>query len=278
MTDALLDRAESKIAFIILFGSFARGDWVSDSYRKDGILYEYASDYDLLVLTRQLKHGRGKPRDRLQAEFSNLLNRFRKPYYSHSPTVIVEALPFVNKRLAEGQYFFSDIMKDGIVLYQTDGFDLAKPRKLGKAQLRRIAQDYYDQWFPKGKSFLRLGKSALDENDHNISAFLLHQATEHLLNCALLVLSNYKPKTHDLESLLKLCCSQSNNFLNIFNRADGWQKICFEKLRSAYIEARYEKSFTITTDQLIYLIARVEVLQDATRKVCQDWIARLDDT
>ena len=36
---------------VILFGSFARGDWVHDIYKEDHITYEYASDYDLLIIT-----------------------------------------------------------------------------------------------------------------------------------------------------------------------------------------------------------------------------------
>ena len=38
---------------IILFGSYARGTWVEDGYVKDGITYEYKSDFDILVVTQQ---------------------------------------------------------------------------------------------------------------------------------------------------------------------------------------------------------------------------------
>src|SRR5689334_13058330 len=38
---------------IILFGSYAKGTYVEDRYRgKDGIEYEYISDYDFLVVTK----------------------------------------------------------------------------------------------------------------------------------------------------------------------------------------------------------------------------------
>ena len=36
---------------IILFGSYARGDYVVDTYVEDGITYEYTSDYDILIVT-----------------------------------------------------------------------------------------------------------------------------------------------------------------------------------------------------------------------------------
>jgi predicted nucleotidyltransferase len=52
----ILAKHQDKIAFIILFGSFARGDWVYDTYMEDHITYEYASDYDFLILAKKAKH------------------------------------------------------------------------------------------------------------------------------------------------------------------------------------------------------------------------------
>jgi predicted nucleotidyltransferase len=36
---------------IILYGSFARGNWVDDEYVQDGITYAYRSDFDFIVVT-----------------------------------------------------------------------------------------------------------------------------------------------------------------------------------------------------------------------------------
>jgi predicted nucleotidyltransferase len=41
---------------IILFGSYSRGDWVEDRYRVNGTLYEYKSDFDILVVTEPSGH------------------------------------------------------------------------------------------------------------------------------------------------------------------------------------------------------------------------------
>lgn len=37
---------------VILFGSHATGRWVEHRYSREGITYEYISDYDILVITR----------------------------------------------------------------------------------------------------------------------------------------------------------------------------------------------------------------------------------
>ena len=40
-----------EVEMVILFGSYARGQYVENTYVENGILYEYKSDYDLLVVT-----------------------------------------------------------------------------------------------------------------------------------------------------------------------------------------------------------------------------------
>ena len=40
---------------LILFGSYARGEWVEETYTEGHITYEYISDFDILVLTRLKK-------------------------------------------------------------------------------------------------------------------------------------------------------------------------------------------------------------------------------
>lgn len=55
ITDIILKTGKDKIAFVILFGSFARGNWVYDYYQENGVMYEYASDYDILIITKTWK-------------------------------------------------------------------------------------------------------------------------------------------------------------------------------------------------------------------------------
>ena len=54
IADIILKAGKDKIAFIILFGSFARGSWIRYRYIESDIVYEYASDYDFLVITKSI--------------------------------------------------------------------------------------------------------------------------------------------------------------------------------------------------------------------------------
>ncbi|WP_147305026.1 nucleotidyltransferase domain-containing protein [Alkalilimnicola ehrlichii] len=49
------------VELIVLFGSYARGNWVEDSYVEGHITYEYRSDYDLLVVTDLVRTKKSKP-------------------------------------------------------------------------------------------------------------------------------------------------------------------------------------------------------------------------
>ena len=278
MRERILKHYESKITHIILFGSFARGDWVYDRYVEDGIYYEYASDYDILVLTRTAKSGTVRPTaTRLERSIEKKLSRLFPPYRPHSPNILVESIQRFNQELELGQYFFTDIKKEGICLYDSGEFPFKEPRKLTNAERKAIAEKHFAQWFKNGNSFLLNCGHALARQDYNNAAFELHQAVESFANGTLLVLTGYKPKLHDIEKLLKLCASQSNEFLSVFPKGDAEKEACFELLKSAYIDARYNADYMITALQLQYLIAEVEKLKTITGKVCQNRIAMLSE-
>src|SRR3546814_2224880 len=52
----------------------------------------------------------------------------------------------------------------------------------------------------------------------------------------------------------------------------------FEKLKEAYIKARYSKHYAITADELEWLGARVQHLADIVEIICRDRIAELEAT
>lgn len=44
---------KARVEMIILFGSYACGNWVEDTYTEGHITYEYKSDYDILVVVNE---------------------------------------------------------------------------------------------------------------------------------------------------------------------------------------------------------------------------------
>jgi hypothetical protein len=48
--------------------------------------------------------------------------------------------------LRRSQYFFSDIKKEGILLYDSGEFTLAEPKDLNLEERKQIAKDDFDQF------------------------------------------------------------------------------------------------------------------------------------
>jgi len=275
IADIIVSCGKDKIAFVILFGSFARGTWVLDvKQESDGNTYEYASDYDFLIITKTPRQAIGRELFALEKKIDKLLKAqgLLYGYKNHDPHYIVEPIKKINSALENGQYFFSDIKKEGILLYNSGEFQFSEVKEIGEKAKRRIAGEDYEQWMGSAKEFFINCKAAFKRKSYRNSVFELHQATENFYACALLVLTGYKPKTHDLTKLGYFCSVQSNDFLTIFPLATDEQKECFELLRKAYIDARYSKEYAITKEQLEYLIGRVEKLNGLVEGVCKERI------
>ena len=92
---------------------------------------------------------------------------------------------------------------------------------------------------------------------------------ERFFDATLLVFTNYRPRLHDLETLSHMVAGCDPAFLTVFPKATEEEKECFELLRRAYVEARYNPGYKITKEQLEYLAQRVQKLQDLTQKICE---------
>ncbi len=259
--EIILDECPT-VLMIILFGSHARGDWVEDRHFEEGILHEYMSDFDILVIVRSNRIVNSKDTWR-RAE-----TRARRLVRTWT-NLIVESIETVNNALARGHYFFSDIKKEGVLLYDTGEFKLARQRKLDPRERRGNARAHFEQWFTSAKEFYLGFEFYLEKHMLKRAAFLLHQATEALFDAILLVFTNYRPRSHDLEKLSHMVGGYDPALLTVFPQATAKQKENFDLLQRAYVEARYNPGYKITKEQLDYLAQRVQKLQDLTEKICE---------
>jgi predicted nucleotidyltransferase/HEPN domain-containing protein len=262
VTEIILDECPTAL-MVILFGSYARGDWVEDTYVEDGITYEYASDFDILVIVRSNRIVNSTDTWR-RAEA-----RARRFPVRTWTNLIVESVETVNNAVARGNYFFTDIKKEGVLLHDTGEFKLARRRELNPRERRGLARGNFNEWFTSAKNAYRQYEHALHDRSYKWAAFDLHQATECLYGAILLVFTNYKPKMHDLEKLSHMVAGYDPVLLTVFPQATEEQKKCFDLLRRAYVEARYNPRYRITKKQLEYLAERVKRLQRLTKKICQ---------
>jgi HEPN domain-containing protein/predicted nucleotidyltransferase len=251
---------------VILFGSYARGDWVVDSYKENGVIYEYISDYDILVVVPTVKDAGKKGRIRLdemvERDVENAVRTTKVNAIAHD-------IEFLNRKLEEGHYFFSDVVKEGVLLHDSGRFTLAEPRELAPEERRKITEEDFEHWFQSADSFLIDFGNAFERADYPKAAFELHQATERFYSAILLVFTGYKPKTHDLKRLDSRATLHVPEVMRVFPRVMPEERERFKRLRKAYVDARYKKTYEITREDLEYLGARVRELKVLTETACR---------
>ena len=258
-----------KLEMIILFGSYARGKWVEDSYVQEGTTYEYKSDFDILVATKQAISDEHWWKLRIDDLIDN------HPSIKTEVNIIHHDIYFLNKKIKENYYFFIDIAQEGILLYDSGRHQLASPEPLSAAAQAQKAQGELDYWLEKGHEFYDDFRGDLKKGRYNLAAFLLHQATECYYSAILLVFTDYKPRWHNLKKLGRQVSSIHPRFQEVFPMRSEREKELFRLLKRAYVDARYEKNYVITKEELTYLGERVQLLGQLTKEICQEEIARL---
>lgn len=258
---------------IILFGSYARGGYVIwDETITDGIRETYQSDYDILVAvnTPNTEFIEQKLNEKTTAKYNTL---FKEARHVTPPEFIVENINYLNKQLSKSQYFYTDIIKEGIKLYDTTSYKIAKPQKLSYRERLTLATDYFEDNSQKANQFFKLGGYCLQDGDYVTGSFQIHQACEHYYKTIFLVHDLYRPKYHKLDKLCSRAKRFSREVSSFFPLHTEFEKHCFDLLKRAYIEARYNRHFVVTKEELAYMIGRVERIKEVTERVCKDKLA-----
>ncbi|ULJ71122.1 HEPN domain-containing protein [Rhizobium gallicum] len=255
-------KAAGKVFKVILYGSYARGDWVED--RSSG----YRSDYDLLIVVNTKSFAEE------HELWEALEERLLQEQISHrieTPAIpIVHCLSDVNDQLARGRPFFTDIARDGIVLYEEPGHPLTQPKALTSEEAKAEAQRYFDKWFVDAFYCVRQAENAVADQMSNHAAFDLHQATERFYHCVLLTLTLYSPKSHRIKVLRSQAESADARLVSAWPRDTRFARRSFELLSRAYVEARYSSNYTIRNEELQWLVARVKELQALVETICKE--------
>jgi uncharacterized protein len=262
-------RAQGEVEMVILFGSYARGDWREEKDLKPDRWSGHASDYDILVVVKDPERAADAGYRRTLLEATN------KPKFSTHAHPIVHDIDDVNTNLEEGRYFFLDIKREGKLLFDSEMFKLAEPRELTAEERQRMAQADFDYWFDLATRFYRMYELAYEEGDLRNAIFNLNQATESAYKAILMVFTSYCPHEHMLEWLGYEAANFGPVFREIFPTDSQKEQERFELLDRAYIGARYRKDFVVFWGDVEYLAPKVKVLLETAGKICRDEIAKL---
>lgn len=265
-------KKKGRIEKIILYGSYARGGWVDEPHTAKG----YRSDFDLLIIVNDKRLT-----DRVDYWLKlddRLIRELAIDKTLHTPVnFIVHTLQEVNDGLAHGRYFFMDVAKDGIALYEADERVLHKPKPKTPEQAIAMAKEYFDEWYPAAVRRHEFAKFGLEKGHLKETAFEMHQTAETLYHCVLLVCTFYTPHVHNLGFLRTQAERLDMRLVDVWQRENRADRARFEKLKEAYVKARYSKHYRITEEELQWLGSRIEELGRVVHTICSERISELEE-
>lgn len=249
-------RRGGQILKIILFGSYARADWVDEP--ENG----YLSDFDLLIVVNHRK-------------LTNIADYWwnsedqilRDPAIGRMVNLIVHDLQEVNDGLRRGEYFWTDIVRDGIALYEVPSHPFATPQPMTVQDALDTAARFYEKKHRDIGEWLNIAQGQMDRSDAEPhlrahAAFNIHQAVETAYACFLLVHTFYFPRSHNIKFLRSLAEGVDMGLVEAWPRESRFDRRRFELLKRAYVEARYSDQYDASAEDLDWLMARAKHLRD----------------
>ncbi|OFW80948.1 MAG: hypothetical protein A2887_06585 [Alphaproteobacteria bacterium RIFCSPLOWO2_01_FULL_40_26] len=254
------------VEMIILFGSYARGNWrEARDVIADKPGFRRISDYDILIITEKKD----------KSSWHKISSKCQKLKLSAPVRVEAHDIEMLNIKLAEGQYFFSDIKKEGIMIYDSKRFELVEKGKLKPQEEQRIIKDYFEHWFEKAESFWKTFKIMMKDKNFTRAAFDLHQTAEHAYKTIHLVFTNYLPHEHFLALLAVEINHLNPDLKKLFSQKTEEQKARLKLLEYAYIGGRYDADFYMAKEDLEILSKDVKRLLELTKKICKQKIVEM---
>ena len=247
-------RKHGKILKIILFGSYARTDWVDEP--ENG----YLSDFDLLIVVSNEKLT--DIADYWYVAEDKILH---DTTIGRTVNIIVHDLAEVNAAIGRGEYFWTDIVRDGVILYELPGHPLAAPQPMTADNALALAERYLeakridlDAWLEDAERWLKRS----DEGSHarKRTAFHLHQAVETAYILSLLVHTFYFPRSHNIKFLRSLVEDVDKTLIAAWPRGRKLERRRFEMLKRAYVEARYSDQYDVGAEDLQALFVSAKCL------------------
>lgn len=271
---ALIREQVKQVEMIVLFGSYAKNKYVDYDQRIEfGTPTYYMSDYDIAILTR-------KPIGAVEYSlYEKIKDRFfenkNRPFHTH-PQFVNYGIDDFNYALTKAHYFETEIKRDGVILYDSGTYKLARRRTLDYIEIKERAQKYYKEKSACIDDFVIACNSLYNLARYKRAAFQLHQSVENLLRTIPMVFILYGHKSHDLSELMNAAKKHTTDIFKAFPRDTAEEKRLFDLLQRAYIESRYNPDFEITKADIDALLPKVEQLRDIVDKVCRERIAYYD--
>lgn len=253
---------------IILYGNYARGKYVLwDEKIEFGVRTVYQSDYDVLVVTP--KASGTKTIGLLRGPVTQSYRRAMEGRRHATPQFITESVAAINENLDQRQFFFTDIIREGILIYDDGRHTLLRPRAVSYGEVLEIAESEFGRLYPDALKLLEgVTTYFLPREDYRNSAFMVHRACDRLYSAFLLVFTNYRPENPTLSELTGMTKRFSREVATVFPLNTEFERECYDLLNRACSEKPGGRVYSVTREQLGYMLGGAERLGETVQRLC----------
>ncbi len=255
---------------IILYGSYARGTYVKyDEREKFGIPTFFKSDYDILIINNAWSY------DKIEKKLASVRNIYnkREDYRYRVPVQFIhDSIKKVNEDLKCSRYFYTELKRDGIILYNSGNNKLARRKPLKFEEIKKQGEEYFREKFAKSKLFIEQAVFMCDKEEYVMSSFNLHQACENLFNAILLTFTLKSDKEHNLDELFRASRGYVPELIRVFPVGNEEEERLFKILVRSCIEARYNPKFEVNREDIEDLMVKIEKFGEITSQACEQRI------
>lgn len=124
-------------------------------------------------------------------------------------------------------------------------------------------------WYQNACDFWNLACSGLKGSYNRINAFCLHQACELFLGMIMQCTVGYRPGTHNLSKLIRFIRFFRPDVSSLFTPQSAIESNAQKLLKMCYIHSRYKTGFSISDEEIAYLMQKVEKLKSIADELYQ---------
>lgn len=176
-----------------------------------------------------------------------------------STVIVLSALAF-RQWLAERHPFAAAVQEKGLLLYQKEEAGAGLLKALDEERAAAAHSCLLEQTRTRVREFVAGAELYTVRVQHNLAAFLLHQAAEQALRTALIVHTGLRLNTHSLHRLLRCCSLFCHRLAGVFPQKSQADWRLLQLLQEAYIGARYNDDYRIKGAELERLTQKVKSL------------------
>lgn len=237
---------------IYLLGHTLNHSCTHSIFCPDSIRNSFTGHYYLLVIVQEETISVNAIQDKIE---NNLLHFIPS-------TVIAQTEKTFFNWLSQGHPFAKKVVSVATLCWEADEIELPFATAINQEVVDEENKLLFSQSYIRARAFLDGASFYKLRKEYKMAAFMIHQATEQILNALMMLHTGLKLGTHNIDKLLRCCSMFCPQLLNLYNKNNGQSKELYTLLNKAYVEARYNEHYQVNGEAIEKLITKTgELLQ-----------------